>query len=346
MTTVRIQLTTPRLTIVPASATLLEMELASPQHLGEALEAHVPEGWPPGEYDEPAIRWFLGRLAAQPDAAHWFAWYVLLNEDPGALPHLVAASGYKGPPDPGGEVEIGYSVVPAYGRRGIATEIVGALVAHAFTDPRVTRVIAHTFPLNAGSIRVLEKNGFLLEGPGQEEGTIRYGRGRDAESGHMIENTGPSDGGNMKMLEGGPDRDIVTTRVLHAPRERVFRAWTEADHLARWWGPNGFTNTFQEFDPRPGGHWRFVMHGPDGTTYDNACVFLRIEAPASLVLEHVSPPYFHILASFEAMPGGTTRLHWTMRFRTAEECDKLRDFVTGKNEENIDRLEAELATMK
>ncbi len=175
-----LRLTTPRLMLVPATAALLEMELASPQHLGAGLGAQVPEGWPPGEYDEPAIRWLLDRLTAQPDAANWFAWYVLMNEDHGGLPRLVAASGYTGPPDPAGEVEIGYSVVPAYGRRGIATETVGALVAHAFTDPRVTRVIAHTFPLNVGSIRVLEKNEFLLEGPGREEGTIRYRRGRDA----------------------------------------------------------------------------------------------------------------------------------------------------------------------
>ncbi len=49
------------------------------------------------------------------------------------------------------------------------------------------------------------------------------------------------------------DREIVTTRVFDAPRERVFRAWTDPDHLAKWWGPKGFTNTFQEFDMRPGG---------------------------------------------------------------------------------------------
>jgi uncharacterized protein YndB with AHSA1/START domain len=150
----------------------------------------------------------------------------------------------------------------------------------------------------------------------------------------------------MEILKGGPDTDVVTTRVINAPREIVFRAWTEAAHLARWWGPHGFTNTFQEFDPRPGGHWRFVMHGPDGEDYDNACVFLRIEPPGFLALEHVSPPYFHIVARFDELAGAKTQLIWTMRFRTAEECEKLRGFVTGKNEENIDRLEAETARMQ
>ena len=65
------------------------------------------------------------------------------------------------------------------------------------------------------------------------------------------------------------DREIVTTRLLDWPRERVFRAWTDPAHLARWWGPKGFTNTFHEFDLRPGGLWRFVMHGANGADYQN-----------------------------------------------------------------------------
>lgn len=60
-------------------------------------------------------------------------------------------------------------------------------------------------------------------------------------------------------------RAIVTTRVFNAQRERMFRAFTDTNQLARWWGPKGFSNTFREFDTRPGGHWRFIMHGPDGT---------------------------------------------------------------------------------
>ena len=68
------------------------------------------------------------------------------------------------------------------------------------------------------------------------------------------------------------DREIVTTRVFNAARELVFKAWTDPDHLVHWWGPKGFTNTFQEFDLRPGGIWRFVMHGPDGVDYKNKSV--------------------------------------------------------------------------
>lgn len=176
-----VRITTPRLELIAATTALLEMELASPQRLGVALGVQVPDGWPPGEYDEHAIRWLLERLSAQPEAAGWFAWYALLKaESDGAMPHLVAAGGYTGPPTEDGEVELGYSVVPAFGKRGIATEMVAALVGRAIAAERVTRVIAHTFPANIGSIRVLEKNGFVPEGPGKEEGTIRFGRGRAA----------------------------------------------------------------------------------------------------------------------------------------------------------------------
>ena len=59
-------------------------------------------------------------------------------------------------------------------------------------------------------------------------------------------------------------REIVSIRVFDFPRELVFNAWTDPEHLVHWWGPKGFTNTFHEFDLRPGGIWRFVMHGPDG----------------------------------------------------------------------------------
>ena len=78
------------------------------------------------------------------------------------------------------------------------------------------------------------------------------------------------DGNSAEALS---DREFANSRVFDAPPERVFRAWTDPNHLAQWWGPKGFTNTFEEFDLRPGGPWRFVMHGPDGTDYKNHSVF-------------------------------------------------------------------------
>ena len=140
------------------------------------------------------------------------------------------------------------------------------------------------------------------------------------------------------------DWEIVTTRVLAWPRERVFRAWTEPEHLARWWGPKGFTNTFQEFDPRPGGRWQFVMHGPNGADYPNQSVFVEIVKPERIVFDHLSGPAFQVTATF-AEEAGKTRLTFRMLFETAAECDKVKRIAVGANEENFDRLEAELAGM-
>ena len=75
------------------------------------------------------------------------------------------------------------------------------------------------------------------------------------------------------------DREIASTRVFDAPRERVFRAFSDPQVLARWWGPDGFTSTFQEFDFRPGGAWRFVMQGPDGADYRNESEFIEVVSP-------------------------------------------------------------------
>jgi len=140
------------------------------------------------------------------------------------------------------------------------------------------------------------------------------------------------------------DREIVSTRALAWPRERVFRAWTESEHLARWWGPRGFTNTFQEFDPKPGGRWQFVMHGPNGADYPNQSVFVEIVKPERIVFDHLSAPAFRVTATF-AEEAAKTRLTFRMLFETAAECDKVKGFAVGANEENFDRLEAELARM-
>jgi uncharacterized protein YndB with AHSA1/START domain len=82
------------------------------------------------------------------------------------------------------------------------------------------------------------------------------------------------------------DREIVIDRVVDAPRELVWEAWTQIEHIERWWGPNGFTTTTREFDIRPGGAWRFIMHGPDGVDYNNRIIFREITPPERLVYYH------------------------------------------------------------
>jgi uncharacterized protein YndB with AHSA1/START domain len=85
------------------------------------------------------------------------------------------------------------------------------------------------------------------------------------------------------------DRDpraIIGTRELDAPRELVFAAWTDPKHLAQWWEPNGFSTTTMSFDLRPGGVWRFVMHGPDGRDYQNRITFEEVVPPERIVYRH------------------------------------------------------------
>jgi uncharacterized protein YndB with AHSA1/START domain len=80
------------------------------------------------------------------------------------------------------------------------------------------------------------------------------------------------------------DRDFVITRVFAAPRERVFQAWTDPKLVAQWWGPRDFTNPICELDARPGGCWRIVMRGPDGTQHPAKGVYRQIDAPRQIVM--------------------------------------------------------------
>src|SRR5260221_1884868 len=82
------------------------------------------------------------------------------------------------------------------------------------------------------------------------------------------------------------DREIVISRVIDAPREPVFEAFTEVRHLSRWWGPEGFTTTTRSFEFRVGGVWDFVMHGPDGTDYQQWITWREIVPPARIALLH------------------------------------------------------------
>lgn len=109
-----------------------------------------------------------------------------------------------------------------------------------------------------------------------------------------------------------PDAALSAERVLSSSPREVFAAFEQPDQLARWWGPKGFTNTFERFEFEPGGQWVFVMHGPDGANYRNESIF-------------------------------RTRLAWVQEFESPEAAAKLRALVGTANEQNLDRLEALLA---
>lgn len=111
--------------------------------------------------------------------------------------------------------------------------------------------------------------------------------------------------------------EIEVTRLFDAPRELVFSMWKSAEHLGNWWGPHGFTITTHSIDFRPGGEWRFVMHGPDGTDYRNHIVYGEIEPPRRIAYQHVSGPLFDAEATFEEREG-KTEVTLRMTFATAE----------------------------
>ena len=146
------------------------------------------------------------------------------------------------------------------------------------------------------------------------------------------------------------DREIVITRVFDASRESVFKAWTDPKHVPQWWGPRGFTTTVHEMDVRPGGVWRFIMHGPDGTDYPNKIVYTEIVKPERLVYDHggdadAEDVQFQVTVSF-AEEGGKTRLTMRLLFESSEECEQTKAFgaVEGGNQ-TLDRLAEHLAKM-
>lgn len=144
------------------------------------------------------------------------------------------------------------------------------------------------------------------------------------------------------MTEHLPDREIVSSRTFDAARERVFEAFVDPARLERWWGPAGFTNTFHHFEPRAGGVWRFTMHGPGGLEIPNESVFVEIVRPERIVLRHVSAEHPYELTITLAEEGARTRVTWRMRHETAAECERVRPYVVAGNEQNFDRLAAEL----
>ncbi len=116
-------------------------------------------------------------------------------------------------------------------------------------------------------------------------------------------------------------REIKMSRLLNAPIELVWKVWTEPEHIAQWWGPNGFTNTIDIMDVKPGGVWKFVMHGPDGTNYNNKSVFKEIVKHQRIVFKHTNPD-FTTIVTFKA-EGKKTMLNWQMVFEKAEELQTV-----------------------
>ena len=121
------------------------------------------------------------------------------------------------------------------------------------------------------------------------------------------------------------DREVVISRVISAPRELVFEAFTEVRHLSRWWGPDGFTTTTRSFEFRVGAEWDFVMRGPDGTEYQEWISWTEITPPQRIALLHGEAPddpnAFSSVLTFEP-DGEATRIEMRTVFPTKEVRDE------------------------
>lgn len=133
------------------------------------------------------------------------------------------------------------------------------------------------------------------------------------------------------------DRALRTSRDLPYTPSEIYGAFASADLLALWWGPDGFSNTFEIFEFTEGGRWKFVMHGPDGGSYPNESLFAELVPDTKIVIHHDCPPNFKLTVQLTPFIGGT-RLTWEQVFDDAVTAQAVKERVGSANEQNIDRL--------
>ncbi|MEW6055495.1 MAG: SRPBCC family protein [Bdellovibrionota bacterium] len=124
--------------------------------------------------------------------------------------------------------------------------------------------------------------------------------------------------------------ELYITRIYDAPVKMVWEAWTDPKQVAQWWGPRGFTLTTHSKDLRPGGHWAYTMHGPDGTDYPNKTVYFEVEKYSRLVYDHGGnddrPPLFRVTVTFNEIKG-KTKMEMTMTLPSAEAATEAKKFI-------------------
>ena len=132
-----------------------------------------------------------------------------------------------------------------------------------------------------------------------------------------------------------------TSREIPAPIDDVFAAFSNAERLARWWGPAGFTNTFHIFEFETGGRWVYTMHSPNGGNPENKSVFESVE-PRKIVIRHISPPLYRLTIDLIPTTNGTL-VSWSQEFDDEEVGRRIEKIVVPANEQNLDKLMAEVS---
>ena len=132
-----------------------------------------------------------------------------------------------------------------------------------------------------------------------------------------------------------------TSRELPADVDEVFAAFTDPDRLARWWGPDGFANTFNVFEFKNGGCWSNTMHSPSSGSPRNESIFELIEPPHKIVIRHVSQPLYRLTIELSPSATGTTVL-WSQEFDDSNVARPIEKIVVPANEQNLDRLKEEV----
>lgn len=142
----------------------------------------------------------------------------------------------------------------------------------------------------------------------------------------------------MEPVEKRSDSRSV---FIDATPTQVFAAMSDPARVARWWGPEGFTNTIHQFDFRPGGAWLLTMHGPDGKDYPNESRFTRLAPGTMFEIEHLGGHHFMLCIALQPSGHGTV-VHWRQTFDSVEHYERIAQFVAGANAQNLQRLAAEV----
>ena len=122
----------------------------------------------------------------------------------------------------------------------------------------------------------------------------------------------------MQSVKGDTaDRELIFSRIIEAPVDLVWEIWTKVEHIQKWWGPNGFTNTISKMEVRSDGEWDLIMHSPEGIHYIHKCIFRKVVKHKLIVYEQLTDPKYVATVRFESR-GKKTFLYWQLLFNTRE----------------------------